>query len=148
MSNGPFLEVTLNGALPGAELRVQGKATLKVRVQCAPWIDVDRVQVLVNGRPDPALNFTRAASSEGFRTGAEPVRFEREIPLALDRDAHIIVVATGESSRLGPFHGGYASQLPTAVTQPDLYRRGRRRIQAESRYTRRSASRCAPRAGP
>jgi hypothetical protein len=118
MSNGPFLDVALNGALPGAELRAQGTATLKVRVQCAPWIDVDRVQVLVNGRPDPALNFTRAASPEGFRTGETPVRFEREIPLALNTDSHIIVVATGESSRLGSFHGGYASHLPTAVSNP------------------------------
>ena len=118
MSNGPFLDVSLNGALPGAELRVNGTATLKIRVQCAPWIDIDRVQVLVDGRPDPALNFKRSAASEGFRSGAGPVRFDREIPLRLDRDAHIIVVAAGESSKLGPFHGGFASQIPTAVSNP------------------------------
>ena len=118
LSNGPFLEVSLNGVLPGGELRVNGAATLNVRVQCAGWIDIDRIQVLVNGRPDPALNFTRAASSEGFRTGDGPVRFERQIPLALSGDAHVIVVAAGESSRIGPFHGGHASQPPTALSNP------------------------------
>ncbi|MDP2997314.1 MAG: CehA/McbA family metallohydrolase [Bryobacterales bacterium] len=117
-SNGPFLEVSLNGVLPGGELRVSGAATLNVRVQCAGWIDIDRIQVLVNGRPDPALNFTRAASSEGFRSGNGPLRFERRIPLALSGDAHVIVIAAGESSRIGPFHGGHASQPPTALSNP------------------------------
>jgi hypothetical protein len=118
MSNGPFLEVSLNGALPGAEVRVRGEAPLHIRVQCAPWIDIDRVQVLVNGRPDPALNFTRTASSKGFRTGAGAVRFEQDIPVRLSRDAHIVVVAAGESSQLGPFHGSYANQIPVAISNP------------------------------
>ncbi|MFB3826544.1 MAG: CehA/McbA family metallohydrolase [Bryobacteraceae bacterium] len=118
MSNGPFLDVSLNGTAPGGELRVRGAATLHIRVLCAPWIDVDRVQVLVNGRPDPALNFTRGAGSEGFRSGPDPLRFAREVPLELSRDAHVIVVAAGQSSRIGPFHGGYGNQPPTAVSNP------------------------------
>lgn len=118
MSNGPFLEVSLNGVVPGGDVRVNGSAVLKVRVQCAGWIDIDRVQVLVNGRPDPALNYTRAAASAGFQSGGSPVRFERDIPLRLSRDAHIVVVAAGETSHLGPFHGNYGKQAPTAVSNP------------------------------
>ena len=118
MSNGPFLEVSPNGTDPGGDFRWKGAGTLKVRVQCAEWIYIDRVQVLVNGRPDPKLNFTRAAHSAGFSSGASQVRFEAVIPLQLVRDAHIIVIATGEQSQLGPFHGPYAEQPPTAVSNP------------------------------
>ena len=69
MSNGPFMEVSLESTdsnrdstrvIPGEDLSLPGgKALLKVRVQCANWLDIDRVQVLVSGRPDESLNFTR-----------------------------------------------------------------------------------------
>ena len=101
ISNGPFLEVYLNGVLPGGEVKAKGALTMKVRVQCADWIDIDRVQVLVNGRPEKTLNYTRSNSPESFHKSVDPVRFERDILLALQSDSHIIVIATGESSQLG-----------------------------------------------
>lgn len=118
MSNGPFLEVAIAGERPGGEVRAAGGESLDVRVQCAPWLDVDRVQVLVNGRPQPRLNFTRTGSSGGFVEGSGPLRFEATIPLDLDADAHIIVVATGDDVRLGPFNGPHAGRRPTAVSNP------------------------------
>lgn len=118
MSNGPFLEVSLDGVSPGGDVRSEGRSLLKIRVLCAGGIDVDRVQVLVNGRPDPALNWTRALGSAGFSTGAGPARFEREVPLTQTGDAHLIVIATGEHSQLGPYHGPYGTQSPTAVSNP------------------------------
>ena len=118
MSNGPFLQVHLDGMLPGGDVRWREGMPLKVQVKCADWIDIDRVQVLVNGRPDPRLNFTRAAQPAAFQSGASPVRFQAAIPLHLRADAHIIVVATGEHSQLGPFYGPYAAMHPTAVSNP------------------------------
>jgi hypothetical protein len=118
LSNGPFLEVLLNGALPGEDIRLIGEGKLKVKVQCAPWMEIDRVQVLVNGRQDPSLGFTRTSHPQWFTSGPGAVRFDREIPLRLPGDAHIIVVATGEGSKIGPFHGGYAGQPPTALSNP------------------------------
>jgi hypothetical protein len=115
MSNGPYLEVSLNGALPGDELKLGGAAILKVRVECPNWIDVDRVQVLVNGRREPTLNFTRAANPGMFKRG--PVIFQQDIPLQLAADAHIIVVAVGEQSTMGPVMGPNADQ-PCAVSNP------------------------------
>jgi len=115
MTNGPFLDVSLNGALPGDELKLEGGAVLKVRVECPNWIDVDRVQVLVNGRRDPKLNFTRAANPAMFRRG--PVIFQEEIRLELAADAHIIVVAVGERSTMGPIMGPNPDQ-PCAVSNP------------------------------
>ncbi len=51
LSTGPFLEVeTGAGVIAGGLDRVSGEVELKVRVQCGTWLDIDRVQVLVNGR--------------------------------------------------------------------------------------------------
>ena len=118
LSNGPFLDVSLDGVPPGGDVRPSPSSTLKIRVLCAPWLDVDRVQVLVNGRPDSSLNWTRAGKSDGFSNESGPVRFDRAIPLNLTADAHLIVVATGENTRLGPSQGPYAKQPPTALSNP------------------------------
>jgi hypothetical protein len=115
MTNGPFLEVSLEGAGPGDELRLSGRGLLRVQVQCANWLDVDRVQVLVNGRPDPRLNFTRAAHPRKFDDGV--VKFRDEIPVELEADAHLIVVAIGESSTIGPVMGALG-EPPVAISNP------------------------------
>jgi hypothetical protein len=115
MTNGPFLEVSLGGAIPGDDLRVEGRAKLKIRVECPNWLDVDRVQVLRNGRPDPKLNFTRAAHPAVFGDG--PVRFRAELDVAFEKDAHVIVVAVGEGSTIGPVMGA-VSESPIAVSNP------------------------------
>ncbi|HLY09599.1 MAG TPA: CehA/McbA family metallohydrolase [Planctomycetota bacterium] len=115
MTNGPFLDVSLNGALPGDDLRLDGPANLRIRVECPNWIDVDRVQVLVNGRPDPRLNFTKAAHPAMFHRG--PVIFREEIALELKGDAHVIVAAVGEHSTMGPVMGP-DTEAPCAVSNP------------------------------
>ncbi len=108
MSSGPFLEVSLDGALPGDEVKL-GKGTLKVRVQTPNWFSVDRVQVLVNGAPDPKLNFT------DMRDGV--VKFDRQITIALAKDAHLIVVAVGERSSTAPVMGPNGGR-PIAISNP------------------------------
>jgi len=105
VTNGPFMTVTTpDGKGPGDDVRGNNGTTLKVKVQGSDWIEIDRVQVLVNGRPDPKLNFTRAAHPEMFKTGA--VKFEESIKVPLEQDAHLIVVAMGENSTLV---GGYGT---------------------------------------
>jgi hypothetical protein len=137
MTNGPYLEVTLKAAEPGERraasvdapgaksvgipgddvIAPSGKAALHVRVQCANWYDVDRVQVFVNGKPEPKLNFTRSSTPDAFSDLT--LRFEREIPLALAADAHVIVAAIGENSGLGHVMGPeHAADKPTAVSNP------------------------------
>jgi len=99
LSSGPYLEVsTGSGAIAGGFDRVSGELKLKVRVQCANWLDIDRVQVLVNGRQDPRYNYTRAANADMFGDGV--VKFDHELLLDLSEDAHIIVVAMGENSTI------------------------------------------------
>jgi len=125
MSSGPFLEVKLRAAgapatdaSPGDDLAAPGgQATLKVKVQCPNWFDVDRVQVFLNGRPAEALNFTRQSTPERFSNAT--VKFDQEIPLRLEGDTHVIVAAIGERSRLGPVMGPeHANDRPVAVSNP------------------------------
>jgi hypothetical protein len=118
MSTGPFLEVKLGEAIPGDDVKLEGgKGTLHVRVQCPNWFDIDRVQVLVNGRPEPKLNFTRKEHAGMFGNG--PVKFDQKLDLALDKDAHVIVVAIGEDSVLGEVMGPqWGRQHPVAISNP------------------------------
>ncbi|WP_165229739.1 CehA/McbA family metallohydrolase [Aquisphaera insulae] len=125
MSNGPFLEAEIRGeggspapAGPGEDVAAPGgSATLRVRVQCPNWFDVDRVQVFVNGRAPEELNFTRARGNGPFADGA--VKFDRAIPLRLSGDAHVIVAAIGEHSKLGPIVGPeHREDRPVAVSNP------------------------------
>ncbi|HEY1861224.1 MAG TPA: CehA/McbA family metallohydrolase, partial [Gemmataceae bacterium] len=118
MSNGPFLDVKLNDAIPGDDLRLEGgKGKLAIRVSCPNWLDIDRVQVLLNGRPDSNLNFTRKTHPTLF--GDKALKFEHTVDLALDKDTHVIVVAIGEESEVGDVMGPmWGRQKPTAVSNP------------------------------
>lgn len=115
MSSGPFLEASLNGAGPGDDLKLDGgRGQLKVRVQTPNWFGVNRVQVLVNGKADPALNFTRASHPKMFADGV--VKFDQTIPVALASDAHVIVVAVEEGGTTGPVMGD--GDVPMAISNP------------------------------
>jgi len=132
MTSGPFLEAVASAggdagatagdaakpAGPGETLRAaDGQVSLRIRVQCPNWFDVDRVQVFVNGRPDPKLNFTRRDQAAMFTR--DVVRFEQEIAIALDRDAQLVVATVGEGSNVGLVMGpDHAQRRPIAVTNP------------------------------
>lgn len=119
LSTGPFLEVTTqNGKIAGDDDRGTGGIDLKVRVQCTDWMDIDRVQVLVNSRPDPKLNFTRATHPQMFKDGV--VKFDEKIHVPLQHDAHLIVVAIDEDGdeKIGFGTSDYAKMRPCAYNNP------------------------------
>jgi hypothetical protein len=119
LTTGPFLEVTTqNGKIAGDDDRATGGIDLKVRVQCTDWIDIDRVQVLVNSKADPKLNFTRAANPKMFQDGV--IKFEQTIHVPLQQDAHLIVVAIDEDgdSKIGFGTSDYAKMRPCAYNNP------------------------------
>ena len=104
LTTGPFLEVqTTEFARPGADVRASGSIDLEVKVQCTDWIDVNRVQVLVNGRPKKELNFTRESHPDMFRNGV--TKFFQTIKVPLSEDAHLIVVAINENKDLSLGYG-------------------------------------------
>lgn len=125
MSNGPFLEVSLGEAgqdfavTTGQELMAKsGKLSLKVRVQTPNWFDIDRVFVLINGRPDESLNFTREKQPERFKSEGA-IKFDQTLPVTLQHDAHVIVVAVGEKSTLGKvYNNEWGKVRPVAISNP------------------------------
>jgi hypothetical protein len=129
LTNGPYLEVALvdaskgagaehRKAIPGDDLVLpRGSGSLHVRVQCPNWFDIDRVQVLLNGRPEKSLNWTRSANPDAF--SSDVVRFDRRIPVEFKTDTHVIVIAGAEKSELGPVMGdNYGKHKPTAISNP------------------------------
>ena len=116
LTTGPYLEVTANGVRAGSEIPASsGKVKLKVKVQCTDWVDINRVQVLVNGRQAPEYNFTRKSHPDFFGEGI--VKFERDIEVRLAGDAHLVVVAMGEGQDL---RTGYGTST-NARLQPCAY---------------------------
>ena len=119
LSTGPYLEVTTqNGKIAGDDDRAAGGIDLHVRVQCTDWLDIDRVQVLVNSRPDPKLNFTRQTHAAMFKDGV--VKFDEKIHVPLQHDAHLMVVVLDEdgNSAIGFGTSDYAKMRPCAYNNP------------------------------
>ena len=109
---------TTVSAGPGDEVAgTDGEVMLAVRVQCPNWLEVDRVQVFVNGRAVPEANFTRRDGAGLFTNGV--VKVSHEFPLRLVHDSHLIGATIGEGSSLGvvvgPDHG---QARPVAVANP------------------------------
>ena len=119
ITNGPFLEVSTGAGLPiGSTVIGEGFVDLKIRVQTPNWMEIDRVQVLVNGRQPERLNFLKAKNPGMFREGI--VSFEETVRVTLQQDAHLIVVAIGEGSdiQLGWGLNPYGEMHPVAYTNP------------------------------
>lgn len=122
LTNGPYLEVAVvrgdETAISGDELAVpDGRVAVRVRVQCPNWLDIDRVQILVNGRIDERYNLTRATHSDWFSDGV--VKFDQEIPVEVTGDAHLIVLAVHQTQTVGPLMGPqWGSDLIGACTNP------------------------------
>ncbi len=126
MTNGPYLEVAgsckAKAGDQAAELGdtlspVDSTVNLKIRIQCANWVKINRVQIFVNGVPRPEYNFKPGTHAELFKNG--PVVFEHTATLKLDKDAHLIVATIGEGETLGVIAGpDHAKDPPVAVTNP------------------------------
>ncbi len=119
LTSGPFLEVqTDDGTIAGGTTRANGAINLHVKVQCTDWIDIDRVQVFVNGRPRKELNFTRKTHAKMFKDGV--VKFGEKLNVPLSEDSHLIVVAYGENFDLKTGYGtsDQAKLKPCAYNNP------------------------------
>jgi hypothetical protein len=122
MTTGPYLEFAASSGDqvvgPGDDLTAaNGSVNATIRVQCPNWIDINRVQILVNGRLDDRYNFTRRQHPDMFHDGV--VKFDESINIELANDAHLIVVAAGEGLQLGPVMGAdRGQQTPIAVSNP------------------------------
>ena len=124
MSNGPYLEVTAHETgktetvVSGQDLQAKnGKVTLKVRVQCPNWLDIDTLFVLVNGRKHAVHDYTREKNPDLFRGGV--VKFDRALEIELKSDAHLVVVTGDVGGDLTKIYGkDMGKAQPAAMTNP------------------------------
>ncbi|MDP6359417.1 MAG: hypothetical protein QF473_30130, partial [Planctomycetota bacterium] len=105
VTTGPYLTVTARtkaremSTLPGGALPAPGgQITLDVSVQCPNWIQVDALQVLINGKMSAAHSLTRKVNPEAF--SLETLQLRQQIEITLKQDSHIIVVASGTGRNL------------------------------------------------
>lgn len=126
MSTGPFMTVRAMSkasdriAIPGNDLKAaEGKVTVAVKVQCPNWLDINRVQIFINGRPEATLNRTRKDHPTLFGDANAVVKFDSSFEVELDRDAHLIVGAIGEGMTMQKVMGeNYGNRPPIAVSNP------------------------------
>lgn len=82
VSSGPYLEATVDGALPGSVITAtKGRVTISVRVFAPAWVPVESVEILVDGKAARTLP-VQGKPKDGKR-------FEATIPLSLDHDATV-----------------------------------------------------------
>lgn len=119
LTTGPYLEVsTDDGTTAGGYTRGVNGVQLHVRVQCTDWVDIDRVQILINGRQAPEYNYTRKNNPSMFFDGI--VKFDEKLDIQIDEDSHIIAVAYGGDFNLeGGFGTSSQAQIkPCAYNNP------------------------------
>ncbi len=125
MSNGPYLEATFreSGAdspavISGQDLIAKSKkVTATVKVQCANWLDVDTVMILVNGRRSDKLTFTRESHPDLF--GKDTIKFDKTVDVELTEDSHLIVLTGHRTQLIGDIMGPmWGAQHPAALTNP------------------------------
>ena len=128
MSTGPYMTVQLHHAdlkQPaeiGDDVSIGSKAAeLEVKIQCANWLDVNRVEVFVNGVMQPDLSRRRGTHADDFADGV--VKFDQRLPIEISGDSFIIVAAIGEKLQLGRVMGtNYGKTPPVVVSNPIFVR--------------------------
>ena len=124
MSTGPFMTVKLKHPSTDRVAQIgdtislpEGKATLDVEIQCANWLDVNRVEVFIDGQMQPELSRTRTDHPDQFGQGV--VKFQKSLPIQVESDAFIIVAAIGERLQLGRVMGDKeGKRAPVVVSNP------------------------------
>ena len=111
VTNGPFIEMTVDGSPIGSLIRQRaGFVDMQLRVQAANWVGVNEIEVFGNGVR------LYSASLPSLTTGGE--RFRGGQKLRLTRDTWLVAVATG-SQPLSPLVGNVEHPVTAfALTNP------------------------------
>jgi hypothetical protein len=113
VTNGPFVRVSVAGRGMGQTAPApRGHARLDVEIEAAPWIDVRRLELFING--------TRRGKAIDVPSSTKPLRYKGEIDLRIERDAYVVVIVRGDAP-LGvvvPANDGQSPPTPLAITNP------------------------------
>ena len=127
MSNGPYLETTFRETgssdapvISGQDLAAKSKkVTAAIKVQCPNWFDIDTVIVLVNGRRQENLTFSRDTHPDMF--GEDALKFAHDVDVDLKEDAHLVVVTGHRTQLIGGVMGPmWGTQHPVALNNPEF----------------------------
>ncbi len=89
VSNGPFVDISIDGQPMGSEVTASsGAATMTIRVAAAKWVAPNRYEVIENGEVIEDGEVTLDASGE----------WTKEVALTPERDSWYIVRVTGDES--------------------------------------------------
>ncbi len=118
VSNGPVVDFRINEEhIPGDSLTAgEGMVNIFLKVESAPWISVDEVRLIVNGRRKIIFPVQKAGDSV--------TKFAEKVSLPLAEDSYIAAEVLGRKS-LFPVHQARAryglsqnATLPYALTNP------------------------------
>lgn len=113
VTNGPFIRVSVAGRGIGQLAPApKGRARLELAVQAAPWVDVRRLEIFVNG--------SRRGRPIVVAPSTAPLRYQGSVELRIERDAYVVVVARGDAP-LGAVvtaEEGESPPTPLAITNP------------------------------
>jgi hypothetical protein len=113
ISGGVYVDANVGSAGPGDDATGLGAtASVHVRVQAASWVDVDAIDVVVDGM----LVATIAIDAGDADPGNPVIRWEGDIDVdvAAGMGSYVIVAAYGDST-LEPVHPG---RIPFGATNP------------------------------
>jgi hypothetical protein len=117
VTNGPFIKVSVAGRGMGQLAPApRGRARLDIEVDAAPWIDVRRLELFING--------SRRGKPIDVAQSTKVQRYKGSIDLRLERDAYVVVIARGDA--IGAVLPGAPSQSPPtalAITNPIYFDR-------------------------
>lgn len=116
MSNGPFMTVLVNNEMPGSNVKATGgNIKVSIEILTANWCKINTVQLVINGKADSALKFTKA-KNPGMFSGSVKA-FKADISVKLKTDAHVIVLAYGQNETVGLVEGE-KNVRPMALSNP------------------------------
>jgi hypothetical protein len=107
LSCGPFVEMSIGTAIIGDTVPLAEPLTVRARVAAASWMDVDALDVLINGKVEQTIPLVR---------GEGTVLFDGDITLTLPaaKDGWIVLSVRGDQR-----HGVWARGRPSfALTNP------------------------------
>jgi len=116
-TNGPLVALTVNTKhIPGDTLSVpDGKVTVNVNVQRVPWVDVDEIKLIFNGKRSIVFP---------VEEGEDKPTIARAVTIRLEQDTYVAAEVVGGKS-LYPVHQGRARRgtaasavRPYALTNP------------------------------
>jgi hypothetical protein len=112
VTNGPFVRVSVAGHGMGQLAPApRGRAKLDVEIEAAPWIDVRRLELFING--------SRRGKPIDVAPSGKPQRYKGSIDLRVERDAYVVVVVRGGAlGAVLPASAGQSAPTALAITNP------------------------------